>query len=71
SFTGLGSLYLFNKRISAWKNLAILSLGFTIASGVQAISFWVIRGDVSLLWWAPNLYLILYPLLYVRFLLKN
>ncbi|EQA36265.1 hypothetical protein LEP1GSC047_2605 [Leptospira inadai serovar Lyme str. 10] len=71
SFTGLTSLYLFNKRISAWKNFAILSLGFTIASGIQAISFWIIREDVSLLWWAPNLYLIFYPLFYVRFLLKN
>jgi hypothetical protein len=28
---------------------------------MQAISFWAIRGDFDWVWWAPNLFLLVYP----------
>jgi len=37
----------------------------TLSSGLQAIAFWTIRHDFDWLWWAPNLYLLLYPFFFI------
>jgi hypothetical protein len=39
----------------------LVSLVLTMASGLMAIAFWTLRGDFSLAWWVPNLYLMLFP----------
>ncbi|MFN8357866.1 MAG: DUF5360 family protein [Spirosomataceae bacterium] len=62
SATGLMSLYWWKKQNNGWKHLALISLVLTFCSGLQAIAFWVIRGDFDPTWWIPNLYLLLYPL---------
>jgi hypothetical protein len=49
--------------------LALLSLAFTVASGLNAIAFWAIRGEFDGLWWLLNLYLMLYPLVFIPRLL--
>ncbi|GAA3258132.1 YvaD family protein [Nonomuraea helvata] len=56
SATGLASLWVFRSD-----QLMLVSLVLTMASGLMAIAFWTLRGDYSLLWWAPNLYLMLFP----------
>lgn len=61
SVTGLWSLRLWNRRDPRHVRLALVSLALTSASGFQAISFWVARCDFNLWWWAPNLFLLLYP----------
>jgi hypothetical protein len=40
----------------------LVSLVLTTASGLMAIAFWTLRGDFSLAWWIPNLYLLLFPI---------
>lgn len=67
SATGLTALYLCAKSNDnpAWKSLALISLVLTFCSGLQAIAFWSIRGDFDLLWWIPNLFLLLYPLFFI------
>lgn len=65
SATGLGSLYLWKKQDKRWHKLALMSLVLTFCSGLQAIAFWVIRGDFDLSWWIPNLFLLLYPIPFV------
>ncbi len=42
-----------------------------LCSGLQAIAFWVFIGDFDLMWWAFNLYLLLYPLYFIQKLLVS
>jgi len=69
SLTGLFSLFLYEKRSSLWRGVALVSLTLTFVSGLNAVSFWAIRGEFALEWWFPNLYLLLYPLFFLRRLL--
>ncbi|WP_216651500.1 DUF5360 family protein [Actinomadura litoris] len=62
SATGLTALALARRGVPAWRPLTVVSLTLTSVSGLQAISYWTIRADVSLSWWLPNLFLLLYPL---------
>ena len=54
----------------AWRGLAILSLAFTSVAGGMAIAFWAISGDFDWSWWAPNLFLMLWPWLYLPGLVR-
>ena len=71
SFTGLSGLYLYKKRHKAWKVLSLLSLTLTFCSGLMAISFWALRKDFDLTWWGVNMYLMIYPLFFLKGLLKD
>jgi hypothetical protein len=55
----------------AWRSLAIVSLVLTPCSGLMAVSFWALRGDFDPAWWAPNLFLLLYPLFYLPRLMRE
>ena len=70
SATGFAALYWYQKRLEAWRSLALVSLTLTFVSGLNAITFWAIRGDFDLTWWLPNLYLMIYPLFFVPKLLQ-
>ena len=70
SISGLGALWAFNQKLELWKSLALISLVLTFTSGLNAIAFWVIRGDFDPAWWIPNLYLMLYPLFFLPRFLK-
>ncbi|MGW4958790.1 DUF5360 family protein [Nonomuraea sp. NPDC004186] len=61
SATGLASLYLLRRGSPSGPGLMLVSLVLTMASGLMAIAFWTLRGDFSLVWWLPNLYLMLFP----------
>ncbi len=65
SATGLSCLWYRKSNASRSEILAIISLSLTACSGLQAISFWVIRSDYSFSWWAMNLYLLIYPLFFL------
>lgn len=71
SLTGFTSLYLYRQNNPNWKLIALISLAFTSASGLQAIAFWAIRADFDWTWWLPNLYLLLYPPFFIVALLRN
>ena len=66
STTGLLSLWRYRCHDPQWRTFALLSLALTFCSGLQAIAFWSIRGDFDLVWWAPNLFLLLYPLFFIH-----
>jgi hypothetical protein len=66
SATGLFSLRLRARGRPAWAVFALVSLVLTFCSGLQAIAFWVLRRDYDPSWWAPNLFLLVYPLFFVR-----
>ncbi len=69
SATGLASMGLYRKGCPSWSALALVSLALTVCSGLQALAFWAIRADLALAWWAPNLFLVIYPLFFIPRLL--
>lgn len=71
SITGLLSIALFRKKSNTWLPLSIVSLSLTFCAGLQAISFWAIRGDFDIWWWFPNSFLIVYPLIFLPKLIKS
>jgi hypothetical protein len=69
SITGFASLYAYHRKNGCWRPLALISLVLTFCSGLQAITFWLLKGDFDPVWWIPNLYLLIYPLFFLpRFL---
>ncbi len=64
SSTGLASVALASRGDRRWRSLALLSLAFTSASGLQAIAFWTLRRDFDFTWWIPNVFLLVYPVPY-------
>ncbi len=71
SATGLISVYLYKQKNLLWQPVALVSLVLTLCSGLQALAFWSIRGDLDLSWWLPNTYLLTYPLFFITNLLKR
>ncbi|KKB71534.1 MULTISPECIES: YvaD family protein [Bacillus] len=71
SISGLASLYLHKKKRPLWKSAALVSLVLTFCSGLQAIAFWLFSGDFDPFWWSFNLFLMIYPLYFIRFLLTD
>ncbi|WP_157334622.1 YvaD family protein [Paenibacillus lutrae] len=71
SITGLYSLYLQKKKRPAWRSYALISLILTFCSGLQAIAFWGFSRDFDVTWWAFNLYLMIYPLFFIRYFIEK
>ncbi|MCS0791305.1 YvaD family protein [Cytobacillus firmus] len=71
SITGFTSLFLYKKDNSNWSKIALISLVLTSCSGLQTISFWILRSDFDLSWWLPNLYLLIYPLFFIPSVIKE
>ena len=68
SACGLWALRLARRQDARTYTVLIVALALTFWAGLQAISFWAIRGDFELGWWLPNLFL-LYPLWFLPALL--
>ena len=66
SATGLTSIYLYQNNNPKWIPLALISLVLTSCSGLQAIAFWTMHADFDIAWWLPNLFLLLYPLFFIK-----
>lgn len=71
SATGLSGLHLARRGRAAARGLVIISLTLTSASGLMALSFWVLRRDFDLGWWLANGFLLVYPLPYLVRLLRE
>jgi hypothetical protein len=65
SLSGFYSIYLQNQNDKNWNKWALVSLVLTSCSGLQAISFWLLRNDLDITWWLPNLYLLVYPIYFI------
>ena len=71
SLTGFLTLSTARRDPIAARSLALVSLTLTSASGLMAISFWTLRRDFDPAWWAPNAFLLLYPLPYLFALIRG
>ncbi|WP_416433811.1 DUF5360 family protein [Priestia megaterium] len=43
----------------------------TFLSGLQAIAYWAFIKDFDLTWWAFSLYLMIYPLFFIKLFIKD
>ncbi|MCD2499081.1 DUF5360 family protein [Microbacterium nymphoidis] len=68
--TGLLSLPLSRCGYPAGRSLMLVSLSLTAAAGLMALNFWAIRCEFDLAWWAPNLWLFLFPVVALFLLLR-
>jgi hypothetical protein len=50
---------------ASWRGLAAFSLALTFCAGFMAISFWAIRLDFDPSWWAANLFLTVWPCVFL------
>ncbi|MFO0882494.1 MAG: DUF5360 family protein [Candidatus Saccharimonadales bacterium] len=71
SATGISSLVLLSKKNNLWAPFALISLTLTSVSGLQAIAFWIFAQDFNMYWWIPNLFLLIYPLVFISYLLMK
>jgi len=71
SITGLTSLYLYKQNNLTWRPMALISLVLTFCSGLQAIAFWAFANDFDIYWWGFNLYLMIYPLFFLKTIIRN
>lgn len=55
----------------AWQKAALISMTLTFFAGFMAICFWILQGSFDVSWWAANLFLMLWPLLLARQVLKS
>jgi len=65
SASGMSAVWLHQRGNTHWRTFALISLVLTFCSGLQAIAFWAIRSDFDVVWWLPNLFLLIYPLFFV------
>lgn len=70
SATGLTTVRV-ARRGDRWQPWALASLLLTACAGLQAIAFWVLRADFDPAWWAPNLFLLLYPLAFLPGIMRD
>ena len=67
---GLAGLAL-GPRSRTAPQLLVVSLALTAAAGLMALNFYVVRGDYEPMWWIPNLWLLLFPLVALPALLRS
>jgi hypothetical protein len=59
--TGLLSGALARHQPETSRMAMVVSLSLTMAAGLMAVSFWALRCEFDPAWWAPNLWLLLFP----------
>lgn len=62
SVTGLWALQALRRGRASAQVILPISLTLTSASGGMALAFWAIAGDFDIAWWAPNAYLLIFPI---------
>jgi hypothetical protein len=69
SATGLLAVRAAHKG-TAFKGLAIVSLVLTSCAGLMAVSYWAVARDFDPAWWGPNLFLLVWPWLFLPGLVR-
>jgi hypothetical protein len=71
SFLGLSAVEAARRGKAIWRPLALLSLAFTMAAGGMAVAYWTLLGEFDPAWFLPNLALVLWPLFFIRGLVRQ
>jgi len=70
SVTGLFSVWLAGKGRN-WKQMALISMTLTFCAGFMAVSFWAFQGSFEASWWAANIFLVAWPIMFAHFVMKS
>lgn len=62
SLTGLVAVRAWRRGSPAATGRFGISLALTSTAGLMALAYWAQLGEFDLAWWAPNLFLLLFPL---------
>jgi hypothetical protein len=65
SLTGLAAVRYAGNGNPIWKPLTLISLVLTMVAGGMAVGYWALLGEFDLLWFLPNLALLVWPLLFL------
>ncbi len=68
---GLASLVAARNGKYVWRSYALISVTLTFCAGAMALGFWMLRHDFDPWWWAPNFYLLAWPLFFVSQLVNH
>lgn len=71
SIIGLAAVHASRKGSPIWKPLALISLVLTVVAGGMAVTYWAILRQFDLVWFLPNLLLVLWPLFFIPRLVRN
>jgi hypothetical protein len=65
SLTGLTAIRCARRGSPLWKPLALISLVLTMVAGGMAVGYWTLLGEFDLLWFLPNLALLIWPVFFL------
>lgn len=71
SVTGLLAARWARRGDPRWRPVALVSLALTVVAGLMAVSYWTLLGEVDLAWFVPNLALVVWPLPYLAWLVRD
>lgn len=71
SLSGLQALRAERRGDESWRIWAAVSLTLTMCVGLMALSYWTLMHDFDPAWWAPNLFLLIWPAPFLARLLRQ
>lgn len=71
SVTGLVAVRMASRGDSGWRPWALVSLTLSSTAGLMAISYWLILWEIEPTWFGINLALFLWPLIYIKELMRE
>lgn len=71
SITGLLAVHASAQGKAIWRPLALISLVLTMVAGGMACSYWLLIGEIDVTWFGMNLLLLIWPLAFLRKLVRE
>jgi hypothetical protein len=71
SLTGLSAIHYARQNNPLWRPLALISLVLTTVAGGMAVGYWLLLREFDPFWFLPNLALLVWPLFFLRPLIKT
>jgi|JI10StandDraft_1071094.scaffolds.fasta_scaffold567924_1 hypothetical protein len=71
SVTGLLAARWARREDPRWRPMALVSLTLTVVAGLMAVSYWTLLGQIDLAWFLPNLALVVWPMPYLVWLVRD
>lgn len=70
SITGLWGVHAHRRGDPRWVPLVLCSATLTFCAGLMAVAFWTLRRDFDPTWWGPNLFLVIWPCVFLPRLVR-
>ncbi len=71
SLIGLAATSAARRGDPIWRPLALISLVLTMTAGLMAVSYWTLTREIAWSWWLANLFLLVWPIPFLRGLVRE